>query len=183
MMADSTENLHELVHPEAEAVNVETLHDSLEASSAECHTNDTDRPTPTDDAILTTAGDSPAERANGIDEANANDHVDGTIVARKSESLAGWVTKSKCCDEFNKKLFGSKNETEPQSSIAANYRDSSTKAIDSPDFKAKLDAIIDRLEDFVYNTTKQIDKIDKKLKQLANPNESHFKKLDWSEEL
>lgn len=183
-MAGSTENLHESVeeassHPEPEAVNSEALHDSLEAP-IENDTNDTDKPI--EDAILT-AGDSPKRETS--DEASASVHPAGAIVAnRQTDSLTGWVTKSNCCDEFSKKLFASGNDTERRASTTASYRDSqSEKADNSPGFKGKLDELVDRLDHFVHDTTKQVDKIDKRLKSLENPNKLNSKKLDWAEDL
>lgn len=162
-MTGSEENLHELSeevksYPEAETVNTDALHDSLEAEN---EYNTTDIVKPIEDAILT-AGDS-SERTSESDEASANDHSAGTIATSiESDSLTGWVTKSKCCDDLNKKLFGTENETEPEESITENYRDNSSSGKDNdlPDFERKLDFVIDRLDDFAHDFMEHVDKTD-----------------------
>lgn len=169
MSDDKKAKMHELfdeaISPEAEVINFKALHDLLEAQIEYQSDESISRGT------ASTAGEFSGHASAA---AHLSDRQKtGAIPSKISDSLTGWITKATCCEDLNKKLFGSNG-----GSLTASRR-ASTK-VEVGDLSGRVETLDDKLDDFVSDTSRRVSKIDKRVKKLEKPNS---KKIEWDQDL
>lgn len=170
MMSDKKAKMHELfdeaISPEAEVINFKALHDLLEAQ-IEYQSDES-----ISGGTASTAGEF-SGHASSAAAAHLSDRQTGAIPSKISDSLTGWITKATCCEDFNKKLFGSHD-----GSLTASRRASGKEEVG--DLSGRVETLDDKLDDFVSDTSRRVSKINKRVKKLEKPNP---KKIEWDQDL
>lgn len=180
-MTDWKEKMHHLldeaISPEGENVNFHALYVLL-AAEIEYQTSDgvewkfgTDLNTG-DFSQLETAHvneqtgteqhrESNTGNSSQLPSAHINDQT-GTGQQKKSNSQTGWFTTTQCCDDLNRKIFGTgkieNTEAETSSSVAT-----------------PRGSVVDSLSD----TSRRASTIGKRVKSLKNPT----KKIEWGKSM
>lgn len=191
------ELLEEAISEDGGVVNFQAMHDLLEASikektseseptidgaNAENGMKSTNETSPKNGEESIPGAVSPTEGAPTTESDVTGDHykTDAEPEVKKIDpSLVGWTTKSDCCQDFNQKLFGSQTETGGVTRISEVKKDIPILPKERDTFSTEVDTIVDKVDDFVNDTSKEVTRIDNRVKGLEVP----VKKVDWTEDL
>lgn len=166
-MTDQKAKMHELfeeaMSPEAEVINFNALHDLLEAQIDYL----------SDETMSGTASTAHSNRASMVG-AHLSDQKSIEIPPKISESQTGWITKATCCEDLNKKLFGTQNDLMTTSQITSHMPKGEVGEL-----SGLVETLDEKLDDFVSDTSRRVSKIHKRVKKL----EHKPKKIEWDQRL
>lgn len=165
MMSEKKAKMHELfeeaISPEAEVVNFKALHDLLEAQIDYQSDGSISGTASTTGDFLSKRGSMIATSATATTGRLASDQQTDVI-----PSQTGWIAKASCCDDLNKKLFGTNS--------------SRTSTVEAGDLSGRVNLLDDKLDDFVSDTSRRMSKIGKRVKDLEKPSS---RKIEWDQNL